>query len=334
MRTTAEYQPLEGPQFAILVVGVGQVGSCWLSEFAPTLPPNASVHSTHNSRNPLTTADIKKLKSRGLTPLVLDLTASEEVSRCYPEWIRAGADIISANKYAGAADTAFYTEVQQALQECQRQWLYAATVGAGVPIPQVVRECRQAGDPVVRVEGNFSGSLTWIFQQYRPGDKLSDWLEKANQAGITEPDPNIDLGGMDVAKKLLIVAREAGWDFDLTQADIQSLVSAPPSVVSAPSSLDADFEAWREAHYPQARRFCYIGRLEADGKGGVKASAALEPVAEDSVYAALAPERAYFRVWTGQYPAGTITVEGPGAGLEATAGAVHKDILRAMANYA
>ncbi|MDX1705421.1 hypothetical protein [Pseudidiomarina sp.] len=333
MRTTAEYKPLEGPQFAILVVGVGQVGSCWLTKFAPTLPPYASVHSTHNSSHPLTTAEIKKLKNRGLTPLVLDLTASEAVSRCYPDWLCAGADIISANKYAGAADTAFYKEVQDALQQCQRQWLYAATVGAGVPIPQVVRECREAGDPVVRVEGNFSGSLTWIFQQYRAGDKLSDWLRKASDAGITEPDPNIDLGGMDVAKKLLIVAREAGWDFDLADADIQSLVSAPPSMVSAPSSLDEGFEAWRVGHYPQARRFCYIGRLEADGEGGVTARAALEPVAEDSVYAGLAPERAYFRVWTAQCPAGTITVEGPGSGLEATAGAVHKDILKAMAHY-
>ncbi len=328
MRTTAEYKPLAGKEFAILVVGVGQVGSCWLEKFAPTLPPNARVHSTHNSSNPLTTTAIKET-SKGLTPLVLDLTASEAVSRCYPEWIRAGADMISANKYAGAADTAFYQEVQQALQESNRQWLYRATVGAGVPIPQVVRDCRENNDAVLCVEGNFSGSLTWIFQQYRPGDKLSDWLRKASEEGITEPDPRTDLGGMDVAKKLLIVAREAGWDFDLAAADIQSLVLAS----SLDEKLDAAFDNWRLQNYPKATQFCYIGRLETDGGQGVKASAALEPVSEDSPYAGLAPDRAYFRVWTANNPAGTITVEGPGAGLEATAGAVHKDIVEAMSRY-
>ncbi|KFZ30614.1 hypothetical protein IDSA_08765 [Pseudidiomarina salinarum] len=327
MRTIAEYKPLAGQQFAVLVVGVGQVGSCWLDQFAPTLPPTARVHSTHNSSTPLTTGTIEQLNDKGQTLLVLDLTASEKVSRCYPEWIRAGANIISANKYAGAADTAFYQEVQQALQENNRQWLYRATVGAGVPIPQLVRECTANNDPVLRVEGNFSGSLTWIFQQYRPGDKLSEWLRKASEAGITEPDPRTDLGGMDVAKKLLIVAREAGWDFDLAEADIQNLVLAS----SLDEELDAAFDDWRQANYPDATQFCYIGRLVADGQHGVKASAALEPVSADSPYAGLAPDRAYFQVWTADHPAGTITVEGPGAGLEATAGAVHKDILEAIA---
>lgn len=195
-------------KFAVVVVGVGQVGSCWLEKFAPMLPSTAKVHSRHNSRNPLTVTAIEQLQREGLIPLVLDLTASKAVSRCYPEWIAAGADIISANKFAGAAEYEFYQQVKAALKKHRRQWLYAATVGAGVPVPQTVRECCEAGDSVVRVEGNFSGSLTWIFQQYRPGDKLSELLHKAREAGITEPDPHTDLGGMDVAKKLLIVARE------------------------------------------------------------------------------------------------------------------------------
>ncbi|WP_301721522.1 hypothetical protein [Pseudidiomarina terrestris] len=317
------------PQFALLVVGVGQVGSCWLENFAPQLPASAVVTSTHNSRNPISLADIELQQSKGRQPLVLDLTASEAVSRCYPDWIGAGADIISANKYAGAADYEFYHKVKTALQTHERQWLYRATVGAGVPVPQTVRECYETGDSVLRVEGNFSGSLTWIFQQYRPGDKLSALLRKASDAGITEPDPRTDLGGRDVAKKLLIVAREAGWDFDLADADIQSLVMAP----ALDDELDAAFDQWRLTTYPDATQFCYVGRLQADEHQQVKASAALEPVSSDSPYAQLAPERAYFRVWAARAPETPIPVEGIGAGLEATAGSVQQDVLAAIGHY-
>ncbi|MFC7158387.1 hypothetical protein [Pseudidiomarina halophila] len=131
MQSNVKHQSQTEPKFAVVVVGVGQVGSCWLEKFGPTLPPSAMVHSRHNSRNPLTVTAIEKLQSEGLIPLVLDLTASETVSRCYPEWIAAGADIISANKYAGAADSAFYQQVKTALKKHRRQWLYAATVGRG-----------------------------------------------------------------------------------------------------------------------------------------------------------------------------------------------------------
>ncbi|MFC7158386.1 hypothetical protein [Pseudidiomarina halophila] len=196
-------------------------------------------------------------------------------------------------------------------------------------MPQTVRECYEAGDSVLKVEGNFSGSLTWIFQQYRPGDKLSELLRKAREAGITEPDPRTDLGGMDVAKKLLIVAREAGWDFELADADIQDLVLTS----SLDEELDAAFDQWRLANYPDATQFCYVGRLETDGHQRVKASAALEPVTGESPYAELAPERAYFRVWTAKDPVKAIPVEGVGAGLEATAAAVHKDVLAAIKHY-
>ncbi|MDN7127409.1 hypothetical protein J6I75_11345 [Pseudidiomarina sp. 1APP75-27a] len=329
MRSSVKRQSKTESKFALLVVGVGQVGSCWLENFAPQLPASAVVTSTHNSRNPLTLADIEQQRSKGRIPLVLDLTASEAVSRCYPDWIGAGADIVSANKYAGAAPSEFYQEVKAALEKHQRQWLYAATVGAGVPVPQTVRECYEAGDSVLRVEGNFSGSLTWIFQQYRPGDKLSELLRKARDAGITEPDPRTDLGGRDVAKKLLIVAREAGWDFALEDAEIQSLVLAS----SLDDELDAAFDHWRLTTYPDATQFCYIGRLQADEHQQVKASAALEPVSSDSPYAQLAPERAYFRVWTARDPDTPIPVEGVGAGLEATAGSVHQDVLAAIGHY-
>ncbi|WP_404409690.1 hypothetical protein LG272_03375 [Pseudidiomarina marina] len=343
-------------QLGILVVGLGTIGQTWLQDYAERLPANVFVHAAANSKHvwrwPLPegwqnqrepqvvqgaiVAEIKNLVQQGVATVVLDLTASKQVSRDYLAWIDAGAHIISANKYAGSSNPDYYQTLRERLQNRQRHWLYNTTVGAGLPIQKAIRERLDCFDAITAMEGNFSGSLSWIFQQYRPGDKLSDWLRKAAELGYTEPDPRIDFSGMDVARKLLILARDAGWAFQLSEVELHNLVPPALQQVSLETfwqeleQFDEAFDCWRLKYHPDAKQFCYIGKVEEAPSGNIRAFAQLQPIDVDSPYAHLPPGNANFIIRSRQYQHNPLIIQGPGAGPEVTAAGVQSDILELL----
>ncbi|MFC0445571.1 hypothetical protein ACFOD1_05845 [Pseudidiomarina halophila] len=352
-------------EIAIGVVGVGTIGGYWLDHFADQLtlasqarvtalfrstcwldvPRGVDLSAWRNSLNDeaepgsaMTVETwLQRTRERDQQAIVIDLTAAKAVSRCYPAWVAAGAHIISANKYAGSSALSWYQELRRVQQQYQRQWYYNTTVGAGLPILTALRERCLCGDKVLRIEGNLSGSLSWIFQNYRSGEKLSDWLQQAQQQGLTEPDPRLDLGGMDVARKLIILAREAGWPLQLEDLAIHNLVPAElrecstAEFVAQGDAFDTAFDQWRQTEHPDAQQWVYLGYITQDDDGNYHGGTELVPINQSSVYANLPAGNANFTVRTKQYDANPLVIQGPGAGPEVTAAGVHSDVLQLIA---
>lgn len=262
--------------------------------------------------------------------IVLDVTASAELSDQYVAIAEHGLHLISANKVAGSAPGDVYHRVQDAFSKTGRHWLYNATVGAGLPINHTVRDLRESGDEIQGLSGIFSGTLSWLFQQFDGSVPFSDLVDLAWQQGLTEPDPRSDLDGSDVMRKLVILARESGFDVEPEQVRVESLVPDELQALSLDDFLDksALLSQLLAERLEKAQRedkvLRYVARLEKDGT----ATVGIEALSQQHALANLLPCDNIFAIESKWYKDNPLVIRGPGAGREVTAGALQSDLNR------
>lgn len=262
--------------------------------------------------------------------VVLDVTASEQLAEQYLDFASYGFHVISANKAAGASSSDRYRQIRDAFAKTGRHWLYNATVGAGLPVNHTVRDLRESGDSILAISGIFSGTLSWLFLQYDGTVPFTELVDQAWQQGLTEPDPRVDLSGLDVMRKLVILAREAGYDIEPDQVRVESLV--PKSCEG--ESVDHFFENGEALNEQMQQRFDaaqemglvlrYVARFDANGKARV----GVEAVRDDHPLASLLPCDNVFAIESRWYRDNPLVIRGPGAGRDVTAGAIQSDINR------
>lgn len=260
--------------------------------------------------------------------VVLDVTASPALAEQYQSIAENGMHLISANKVAGSAPSVSYHAVQDAFSKTGRHWLYNATVGAGLPINHTVRDLRESGDDIVALSGIFSGTLSWLFQQFDGSVPFSELVDLAWQQGLTEPDPRADLDGSDVMRKLVILARESGLDIEPDAVAVESLVPEELEELS----LDGFFEKAEllseilQERLEKAQRedkvLRYVARLDRQGKARV----GIEALSKEHALANLLPCDNIFAIESKWYKDNPLVIRGPGAGREVTAGAIQSDL--------
>ena len=263
--------------------------------------------------------------------VVIDITASEAFSQLYPDFVELNCHLISANKYAGTAAHSWYQNLRTNLAERNLLWRYNTSVGAGLPINFALADLQNSGDSINRIEGVFSGTLSWLCSSYDGSVPFSDLVLQAQQMGYTEPDPREDLSGRDMQRKLLILARDLGLDLELDDIALTPLM---PEALAAGSWQDflankqlLDDFMTEKANLAAAedKVVRYTGAITlVDGK--VKAQVGLVNVGKDDVLAGLKPGDNIFVINSQWYLDNALVIQGPGAGKEVTAAGIHSDL--------
>ncbi len=261
--------------------------------------------------------------------VLIDCTASGVPPQRYADWLEAGIHVITPNKQAGAGDLDRYLRLRELDARGPARWRYEATVGAGLPVVQTLRDLVDSGDRVDSIEGIFSGTLAWLFNRFEPDMAFSELVSEAHAAGYTEPDPADDLSGMDVARKLVILGRELGLSLTLDDIDIDPLLPDPElsgadAVFAALPAMDETMAERLEAARAAGGCLRYTARLDAGGKARV----GLEQLPGDHPFAHLALTDNVVAFRTRRYCDNPLIVQGPGAGPDVTAAGVFSDLLR------
>ncbi|CAL9758153.1 unnamed protein product [Musa acuminata subsp. burmannicoides] len=268
--------------------------------------------------------------------VLVDCTADTNVANNYYDWLRNGIHVITPNKKANSGPLDRYLKLRMLQRLSYTHYFYEATVGAGLPIISTLRGLLETGDKILHIEGIFSGTLSYIFNNFEGTRAFSEVVSEAKEAGYTEPDPRDDLSGTDVARKVIILARESGLKLELSDIPVQSLVPEPLRACSSPEefmlqlpNFDKELSEERDAAEALGEVLRYVGVVDAvNEKGRVE----LRRYKREHPFAQLSGSDNIIAFTTTRYKDQPLIVRGPGAGAEVTAGGVFSDILR-LASY-
>jgi aspartokinase/homoserine dehydrogenase 1 len=262
--------------------------------------------------------------------VIIDCTANQTIARHYINFLEKGIHVITPNKHANAGNLDYYKKLKLVTKKRNNHYLYEATVCAGLPVINTLQDILKTGDHVLKIEGIVSGTLSYIFNELAKDRVFSEIVLEAKKLGYTEPDPREDLSGMDVARKLVCLAREIGHDvtlddvkvYDLVPAELQScnteeFLAKLPAYDTQMQNVIANANAKNE-------KLCYVGAIDSNGTMDV----AIKSFSENHPFARLNGTDNMLIFHTQRYHENPLIIQGPGAGAEVTAAGIFADLLR------
>ena len=267
--------------------------------------------------------------NRLLIPILVDCTSSSDVANKYADFLANGFHVVTPNKKANTSSMAYYLRLRQEAAKSKRKFQYDTNVGAGLPVIENLQNLLNAGDELIQFSGILSGSLSFIFGKLDEGMTLSEATKLAKEKGFTEPDPRDDLSGTDVARKLLILARESGLKLELDDIHVESVLPESYSqgdvtaFMNKLPQLDEQFKTRADDAAKAGKVLRYVGSIE-NGQCSVKIAAV---DSDDPLYKIKNGENA-LAFYTRYYQPIPLVLRGYGAGNDVTAAGVFADILR------
>ncbi|NNF40806.1 MAG: bifunctional aspartate kinase/homoserine dehydrogenase I [Woeseiaceae bacterium] len=266
--------------------------------------------------------------------VIIDCTASPHIAGKYAGWLERGIHVVTPNKKAFSGSIEEYHEIRDAAARGSSHYFYETTVGAALPIISTLRDLIDTGDEIRSLQGIFSGTLAYLFNVYDGTTPFSAIVREARDSGFTEPDPRDDLSGMDVARKLTILARELGQTIGIGDFPVQNLVPEALRDCSVDEFLarlpefDGEMQDLYETASRDDKRLRYAAELRADGE----ASVGLQAIEADHAFSKINLTDNIVQFETDRYSENPLVIQGPGAGPEVTAGGAFGDLLR-LAQY-
>lgn len=351
-------------QLNLFVMGVGNVGTKFLNQIhqqkkylKKKLKLNVRVIALSNSRTMVFDQDgidleqwqkklengekadktvffekIAKLNLRN--SIFVDNTASDVVAGTYANYLKNSIAVVTCNKIASSSDFKNYQELKNLARESNAPFLFETNVGAGLPIINTLKDLIASGDKINKIQAVLSGSLNFVFNNFDDEHPFHEVVQQAGEEGYTEPDPKIDLSGIDVMRKILILARESGYTMDIE--DIENEAFLPEETMET-KNVDEFFESLKKnaAHFQEiykkaADKNCRL-KYVASFKDG-KAKVGLQEIPKDHPFYNLEGKDNIVLFFTNRYVEQPLLIKGAGAGADVTASGIFADIIR-IGNY-
>lgn len=356
-------------QVIIAIIGVGGVGKCFLNQlralavhrpspklnlcyignsskvlyntdYSP-LDMSTVLESLQASQQPILSLDgiVDYLAKAPAKVILVDNTSNQALAEHYPKFISRGINIVTPNKKAFSHNYQLWKDIWNASHTSGAKVFHESTVGAGLPVLSTLRDLIDTGDKITKIEGVFSGTMSFLFNSFAPtegsGGKWSAEVTRAKELGYTEPDPRDDLNGLDVARKLTILARISGLPVESpTSFPVQSLI--PEELASCSSGdeflqklpeFDIQMEETKAAAEKENKVVRFVGKIDMASK---EVKVGLEKFDKSHPIAALMGSDNIISFYTERYGANPLIIQGAGAGGEVTAMGVTSDLLKVL----